>query len=92
MSYILHLASPTAGTLHVYTGHHSVVSLRIHFAISLLTDPQPLCVFVCVSQDSISPCVMKTVTTSQHNAMAVLGSAGVWTDTEMKSWGPEKME
>lgn len=34
---------------------------------------------------------MKMVITSQHNAMAVSGSAGVWTDMEMKSWDPEPM-
>lgn len=34
---------------------------------------------------------MKMVTTSQHNAIAVLGSAGVLIDMEMKSWDPEQM-
>lgn len=43
------------------------------------------------SQDSTFHCVMKMVITSQHNAMAVSGSAGVWTDMEMKSWDPEPM-
>lgn len=46
---------------------------------------------LCVSQDSTSHCVMKMVTTSQHSATAVSGSAGVWTDMEMKSWDPEQM-
>lgn len=41
-----------------------------------------------VSQDSTSPSVTQMVTTSRRSATAALGSAGVWTDTEGKSWGP----
>lgn len=52
---------------------------------TLLTKFLHLCMWPFISQDSTSLSVMKMVTTSLHNAMAVLASAGVLTDMEMKS-------